>query len=229
MYKDCWLHLKSRLIKFSRGAAWLSLGTLIIYSLFCDVTDAQPGISIVKIQQLEQNYKGNIQKRFRAWGKLMTDLKNQPELVKLEKVNSFFNQFEYQEDIVSRGVEDYWKSPEEFIIDGGGDCEDFAIIKYFTLVALGIPSDKLRITYVSSLRLQRAHMVLSYYPNPEAEPLILDSLEGNILKASLRPDLKPIYSFNAEGLWLAKQRNQSSYMGQSSSLSKWNDLLKRMQ
>ena len=45
-------------------------------------------------------------------------------------------------------------------------------------------------------QLKQAHMVLAYYPSPEAEPLILDSLESKILKASLSPDLKPIYSLN---------------------------------
>lgn len=32
-----------------------------------------------------------------------------------------------------------WKTPKEFLIDGEGVCEDFAIAKYFTLLELGIP------------------------------------------------------------------------------------------
>lgn len=186
-------------------------------------------LNIEKIQRLAQSSQGDIQKRFRAWGKLIDSLQNQSVDVQLEKVNSFFNQFRFQSDKESRGVEDYWKSPEEFIIDGGGDCEDYAIIKYFTLVTLGIPTEKLRITYVTSLKLNQAHMVLSYYSTPEAEPLILDSLESKILKASQRKDLKPVYSFNGDGLWLAKQRGQNALMGQPNSLGKWDELIKRMQ
>ena len=30
-----------------------------------------------------------------------------------------------------------------------GDCEDYEIAKYFSLIKLGIPDSKLRITYVS--------------------------------------------------------------------------------
>jgi hypothetical protein len=72
-------------------------------------------------------------------------------------------------------------------------------------------------------------MVLSYYSSPEAEPLILDSLDSKIKKASKRPDLKPVYSFNGEGLWLAKKIGQSSSVGDPRSLNKWDDLIKRME
>ncbi|HRD71288.1 MAG TPA: transglutaminase-like cysteine peptidase [Legionella sp.] len=183
-------------------------------------------INLDKIQQLAQSHSGDTQKRFKAWAKLIENLKNKPVSAKLEGVNSFFNMFHYQDEGLS---DDYWKSPDEFIVDGGGDCEDYAIIKYFTLATLGVSTDKLRITYVTSLNLNRAHMVLAYYSSPEAEPLILDSLENSILKASLRPDLKPVYSFNGSGLWLAKQRGKEAAIGQPSSLGKWDELMKRMQ
>lgn len=207
--------------------------TIVILFAFLSVSmiTAQPlvTVSLERIHQLEINSSGNIQKRYRAWGKLIDSLRNQPIEVQLTKVNDFFNQFQYESDMEARGVEDYWKSPEEFIEDGGGDCEDYALIKYFTLIVLGVPTERLRITYVISTSLKQAHMVLAYYATPEAEPLILDSLDSKILKASLRPDLKPVYSFNGEGLWMAKERGQNLSLGKPSSLSKWNDLLKRMQ
>ena len=40
---------------------------------------------------------------------------------------------------------DYWATPIEFMGTGAGDCEDYAIAKYFSLINLGIPEDKLRI------------------------------------------------------------------------------------
>ncbi|MCL9683486.1 transglutaminase-like cysteine peptidase [Legionella maioricensis] len=178
---------------------------------------------------MEKKSHGDVQKRYRAWAKLLRTLKNKPVNVQLEKVNSFFNQFRYQTSEESRGIADYWKTPEEFINDGGGDCKDYVIIKYFTLINLGVPREKLRLTYVIYLTLKQAHMVLSYYSSPEAEPLILDNLENEILYASKRPDLKPVYSFNGEGLWLQKQRNQGTSIGQPNSLGKWDDLMKRMQ
>jgi hypothetical protein len=66
-------------------------------------------------------------------------------------------------------------------------------------------------------------MVLSYYKEAAAEPLILDSLVKEILAASQREDLIPIYSFNGQGLWLAKKQN-SVHLGRSEHLSLWQDL-----
>jgi predicted transglutaminase-like cysteine proteinase len=240
MFKGYWLRLKSRLKKSAakpvkkpgivgpKSFGYLLICLILFYSPFSSI-QASITLKAEKIQRMAQNSQGAIQKRFRAWAKLIESLEHQPVDVQLDKVNSFFNQFAFQSDKSSRGVEDYWKSPQEFIIDGGGDCEDYAIIKYFTLVTLGVPTEKLRITYVTSLKLNQAHMVLSYYASPEAEPLILDSLESKILKASLRQDLKPVYSFNGDGLWLAKQRGQNTLMGKPNSLGKWDELMKRMQ
>ncbi len=228
MFKGYWLHLKRLLIKHSKKPGIFFLICLAFAVFSTTPALASTSVTLDKIHQMELKSQGDIKKRYKAWGNLIIALQNKPADVQLEKVNSFFNQFYYESDLQSRGVEDYWKSPDEFIADGGGDCEDYAIIKYFTLITLGIPAERLRITYVTSLKLQQAHMVLSYYPTPEAEPLILDSLESKIMKSSKRTDLKPVYSFNGDGLWLAKQRGQSSFMGQSNGLGKWDELLKRM-
>jgi len=63
------------------------------------------------------------------------------------------------------------------LASNGADCEDFSIAKYFALKELGVPIQRLRITYVKAVRLNQAHMVLAYYPEPDAVPLILDNLE----------------------------------------------------
>lgn len=89
--------------------------------------------------------------------------------------------------------------PVEALWKGAGDCEDYAIAKYFSLRHLGVASDKLRITYVKALRLNRAHMVLTYYSSPEAMPLVLDSLIDAIQPASQRTDLLPVYSLMPKG------------------------------
>lgn len=185
-------------------------------------------LNLDQIGQLEKSHSGNIQKRFAAWKKLIVNNQDQDTRTKLNKTNDFFNQFYFQSDLELTGQTDYWKSPDEFIIDGGGDCEDFAIAKYFTLLAMGIPMERLRITYVKALRLNQAHMVLTYYEQPDAEPVVLDNLESKILPASKRPDLYPVYSFNGESLWLAKQREQDRKLGKSNGLSKWRQVIERM-
>jgi predicted transglutaminase-like cysteine proteinase len=128
----------------------------------------------------------------------------QDELQRLKDINDFFNRrLAFREDAVTWGLPDYWASPLESLDKRAGDCEDYAIAKYFALAASGVPTVKLRMVYVRA-RLQGqslAHMVLAYHPQPGAEPLILDNLRPEVLAASQRPDLTPVFSFNTEGLW----------------------------
>lgn len=123
---------------------------------------------------------------------------------------------------------DYWATPVESLIKAAGDCEDYALAKYFSLRHLGIPSEKLRITYVKALSQNQAHMVLTFYSSPTADPLVLDNLIGEIRPASQRKDLLPVYAFNAEGLYLpgAHGGKRSS---DSKKLSRWQDVLQKMQ
>lgn len=169
---------------------------------------------------------GDARERIQAWGTLLNDSVHLTEQDKLDSVNRFFNrQLRFADDSRVWQQVDYWATPIESLIKGAGDCEDYAIAKYFSLRRLGIPSDKLRITYVKALRLNQAHMVLTYYPSPAAEPLVLDNLINQIRSASQRQDLLPVYAFNAEGLYLPGSRSKKS---DSKKLSRWQDLLKKM-
>ncbi|KTD14481.1 periplasmic protein [Legionella gratiana] len=187
-------------------------------------------LNIEIIAKQEQAQSGAIKRRFHSWRVLIENSKNKSIQVQLKRVNDFFNQFEFQSDSNYQGQEDYWKAPDEFVLDGGGDCEDFSIAKYFTLLAIGVPTKQLRITYVKSIKLNQAHMVLAYYPQPIADPLVLDNLVSDILPASKRADLVPIYSFNGEGLWLAKTAGKKDKpIGNATGLSKWRQVLEHMQ
>lgn len=183
------------------------------------------------LSKSEASNQGEIKKRFHALALLIkNNNKQQAPLAKLTALNDFFNQFAFIPDTTYQGTEDYWKSPNEFITDGGGDCEDFAIAKYFTALAMEIPLGKLRITYVKAITYNRAHMVLTYYPKPDSDPLVLDNLKSEILPATQRPDLVPIYSFNVDKLWLAKQNLQDEKeLGNSMGLNKWRKLIERIQ
>ena len=169
------------------------------------------------------------QQRIDAWQHLLATQKQLSEPEQLNVVNLFFNrQMRYQEDIDLWHEVDYWETPIEALWKGAGDCEDYAIAKYFSLRHLGVASEKLRITYVKALTQNRAHMVLTYYSSPEAEPLVLDSLIDAIKPASQRKDLLPVYSFNAEGLWLPGTKGNKK-VGDTKRLSRWQDVLKKMQ
>ncbi len=117
----------------------------------------------------------------------------------------------------------------EFLGAAAGDCEDFSIAKYFSLRELGIDDKKLRLVYVKAIRLDQFHMVVAYYPTPSSEPVLLDNLDPEIKRASLRRDLLPIYSFNGSRLWLMKERGQGELAGKASRLGLWNDLRTRVE
>lgn len=168
------------------------------------------------------------QRRIDDWAAL---LKNPPDgdaRETLRRVNQFFNKrLEFKDDIVVWRQQDYWATPIEFLRKGAGDCEDYAIAKYITLREMGVPASQLRITYVKALQLNQAHMVLTWYPTPNAIPLVLDNLKDAILPATQRSDLLPVYSFNGEGMWLP-QAGSNKRVGDSKRLSRWQDLLTRM-
>ena len=187
------------------------------------------------IGKAEQRYGGlgSARERMEAWARLLQTSGDKPELEKLALVNSFFNrQMAFKDDMTVWHVEDYWATPLEALWKGAGDCEDYAIAKYFSLRRLGVSADKLRITYVKALELNQAHMVLTYYPDADGEPLVLDSLLDTIEPADARKDLLPVYAFNGEGVWLPDATDSTigsnSMAGDIKQLSRWQDVLNKM-
>ena len=151
------------------------------------------------------------------------------EAPRLAAINSYLNRrIEFHEDIDVWGKLDFWASPLEALDKGRGDCEDYAIAKYLSLIAAGTPVAKLRMVYVRASLGGRslAHMVLAYYAEPGAEPLILDNLIGDVRPASQRPDLQPVFSFNGEGLWQGV--GATSAGDPLARLSQWRELLAKV-
>jgi len=186
--------------------------------------------------ELNQSLIDFIQKRFgieavqrlQQWEKIANFKEDIAVDKKLMLVNTFFNRAEFVSDQEHWGKQDYWATPVELLATNAGDCEDYSIAKYFTLKEMGVEEEKLKITYVKAIKLDQAHMVLAYYPEPGAEPYILDNLINEIKPASERDDLIPVYSFNGEGLWLSKLRGQEGKrIGNSDKLDNWQDLLSR--
>lgn len=171
--------------------------------------------------------------RVDAWRAMLSERTAASDLALLQRVNQFFNQeLRYVEDIDLWHVDDYWATPVEALWKGAGDCEDFAIAKYFSLRQRGMPAEKLLITYVKVLNPERAHMVLTYYPDNDGEPLVLDSLTDTLEPADSRKDLLPVYAFNGEGVWLPDATDatigSASIAGDIKQLSRWQDVLNKM-
>lgn len=203
------------------GALIFFLG-LLSPNTYADPTQLQNDTKII----LKQNKIAA--KRLTLWKALLKDKTPKPVAILLKEVNGFFNQLLYIPENPLQGSADVWLTPYEFLAAGGGDCEDFAIAKYFTLVAMGVEEKKLRITYVTIPVQNRAHMVLTYYPSPDSEPFVLDNLTPKILPASQRSDLVPVYSFNGGTVWLNKRIGKARPYGKTSDLSKWQSMLERI-
>ncbi|KJF98407.1 transglutaminase-like cysteine peptidase [Photobacterium leiognathi] len=201
----------------------------IIFWILCFVLAANVLAASNKqqIEKIKQFYGERAGKRATAWRSLIHDSQHLSERQKLRAVNNFFNQFVFVSDQKLWGQEDYWATPYEFVGVGAGDCEDFSIAKYQALRDLGIPDKKLRLIYVKALEFNQFHMVVAYYQTPSSVPVILDNLKGEILPATKRKDLLPIYSFNGNKLWLIKKQGQTQIAGDASRLSLWNDLRHR--
>jgi predicted transglutaminase-like cysteine proteinase len=181
------------------------------------------------LEQLHTTYGNAAKRRGLLLNRLITTLRNADVATQLREVNRFFNQFPYASDKALWGTEDYWQTPWEFLGRNGGDCEDYVISKYFVLRELGIADSKLYLTYVKAIRKNIAHMVLSYFETPETVPVVLDNYNPRILPATERNDLIPVYSFNAESLFVAK----SAGLGQALPADKyrnshWERLLKNL-
>ena len=177
------------------------------------------------IQKFEQKYGSEPADNVRQWRELLGASRGLSDWEKLVAVNNFFNRkIKFTDDIVHWQKEDYWATPFEFIGTGAGDCEDFSIAKYFSLLDLGVSDDKLRMTYVKALVYNQAHMVVTYFSEPGAVPLVLDNINPAIEPATNRKDLLPVYSFNGAGLWLAKERGLGKKAGSSSRITLWTDL-----
>jgi len=165
---------------------------------------------------------------------LLQKLAPASEADKIRDINTFFNRKirNFDSDTNIWGQSDYWATPLESLGKESGDCEDYTIAKYVFLRQLDIPDDRLKLTYVKAQiggphsKISQAHMVLTYYATPNAEPLVLDNLISDIRPASRRPDLTPVFSFNSEGLWVG---NATASRGNPTAhLSRWRDLLARV-
>ncbi len=194
-----------------------------------DLIDFSPGL----LRHITNTWGDKAVERLQDWRSTM--LEGQPgrpgatavvNTDELQFFNRFWNKVPYYSDQKHWGVDDYWATPVEMQASNGGDCEDYSIAKYFSLKEFGVSPGKLRITYVRALQLNESHMVLAYYPTPNADPYILDNLTGKLVHASERADLEPVYSFNDDDMWAAGAPN---FKGKSSQIRLWSELLNKME
>jgi predicted transglutaminase-like cysteine proteinase len=195
-------------------------------------------LASVNLDRMEQlalsRYGPHTAETVARWRSLISDIAALDDTEKVERVNTFFNKLiRWRTDAEVWGENDYWATPLETMARREGDCEDFSIAKYMTLLLAGVDVGKMRITYVKAKigghysNATEAHMVLAYYPTPTADPLILDNLIAEIRPASRREDLTPVFGFNSQGLWVGGAAAPAT-RDPGARLSRWRDVLQRM-
>ena len=180
---------------------------VMLFVVGCTVGAKSTLLSNERWKEIEKKYGSYAVARIEAALKLIKRIDSFSEREKLDEVNSFVNKVRFTSDQVAWGKKDYWARPVEFLGRDKGDCEDFVITKYFMLRKTGVQEERLFFTYVKALKLNQAHMVLTYYETPKSMPLVLDNLNFKVLPASKRNDLAFVYSFNAKELYLSRQKS----------------------
>lgn len=162
--------------------------------------DTMPGwLDVLKRNSGESIFYGDkfLDKRT-TWDTLRSRTKDLKGLAQLRAVNKFWNTWPYREDIVNWGKQDYWAIPAQFLLKSG-DCEDFAIAKYFTLKELGVDPANMRIVVLRDTIRNLAHAVLAVYL--DGDIYILDNISNIVLSHKRIGNYSPQFSINESGRW----------------------------
>lgn len=166
----------------------------IIFTIFCTLIainylNATEYISEIQLQQIKEEYGERAAQRLKNWNGVMQNAQDKEEQIKVRNINSYFNQYRYRKDKYNWKNIEYWASFGEFIGKGTGDCEDYALAKYYSLRKLGVPSYKLRL--ITGKYLGGGHLLLAYYKDSD-DPYVLDNNSRYLGK------LSRTYRFKAE-------------------------------
>ena len=134
----------------------------------------------------------------RAWREVVRQAAQAAPRDQLKIVNRYFNRLPYRLDNEVYGVNEYWATPDEFLRTSG-DCEDYAIAKFFALRQLGFGPDQMRIVILWDEIRSIGHAVLAVYSAKGI--LILDNLSELIVTHERYRHYIPQYSMNESNRW----------------------------
>jgi len=177
---------------------------LLTYSSFAQ---EYPSFTPQELQNIDRSDK-IAKNRILDYEKQVKTCSSLPRKKQLQKINFYLNTLLPQYDAIINKKEDNWATPKEFLRVGYGDCEDYVLIKYYTLIRLGFDEKKLFITVVKEKFYGGYHMVLSYFKFKGKSPLVLDNLSFKILPMSKRSDLEAQYYINSTGVYKLLENNK---------------------
>jgi len=186
-----------------------------------------PNFTYKEAIKIEKNFGKEAVNRIFEYNEIVHSYKKDISLKRLKKINTYLNKLTYKNDMLNNHKSDHWATPKEFLTSGSGDCEDYAILKYFTLIKLGFNPDKLYITIAYAAHLKNYHMVLSYFIKDDEPPLILDNINNKILNLTKRNDLKIKAFLNSNGVYKLNGRYKLTKINKD--FKKLKNLFKRVE
>lgn len=131
------------------------------------------------------------------WAVLINELKQLPPRDRLLRANTTLNAVRYVTAQQNWGDPGYWETPYQFLARGG-QCQDYAIAKYFALTDSGFPASALHILVVRDTLRALDHAIL--VADIDSEQLVLDNQTPDVVDEStalLR--YAPYYAIEAHG------------------------------
>lgn len=160
-------------------------------------------LSFLNAEHFAINYKTSYKNPqakaiLKDYERFMNKIESKSEMFKLRSVNTYINSLNAIYDSKNPDT-DIWSTRLEFLNKGGGDCEDYAIAKYYTLKDLGINPKNMCLIIVKEGSSNYYHLVLGVWQKQNSSPLILDNLSFKVLPFTKRIDLKPDICMNEFG------------------------------
>jgi predicted transglutaminase-like cysteine proteinase len=159
---------------------------------------ARQDLSLVALAHCEQDEMRCASPEVKRWANLIDQLRPQNKLRQIITVNKWFNRLPYKYDEYAYDQLDYWADTQALLINRG-DCEDYALSKYYTLRQLGFSAEELKVTVVYDKQNFTNHAVLMIYTN--GTRYMMDINSDATEPSALGTRYKPLYSFNEKTAW----------------------------
>lgn len=156
----------------------------------------------------------NCNPKLRKWRELLAELKGLPTGVQLARLNKSVNRLaRYADDSETFGKRDYWATPLEFL-KGRADCEDYAAVKFWSLLELGYSNDQLRLAVVRDQRRGILHAIVTV--DAGEKKFVLDSLFDHVVDERYVLKYAPVYSANLDSQFahIVNKRLRVAYLNQ---------------
>ncbi len=147
------------------------------------------------------------------WKALVSVTEKKPNPLKtLRNVNGFFNSISSRKDKDFYGKNEHWATPQEFISNRSGDCEDYAITKYFALQHFKWPAEDLWLVFLHDNINIGGHAVLVAKTGNKS--FVLDNLSKPVYllvsAEQYKNQVTPFAMANHQGFWLRVNEKKTS-------------------